>query len=137
MPSGTSRMLTKKAIIHYLYLLIFAALVLLALLGINKFAPSFFILRNIIILIAGFTIISLMAMLIFFSGYYKNAEKSVFVTLIGIGVKMVLSLILALIFFLVLKNRATGSVILFFVLYLGFTVFVVLTFLSVLKTKPL
>jgi len=56
-------------------------------------------------------------------------------TLIALGVKMLLSFVLALLFFLVFKNDATGSVILFFILYLAFTVYVVLTFTGVLKKK--
>jgi hypothetical protein len=46
-----------------------------------------------------------------------------------------MSFVFALLFFIVFKNRGTGSVILFFVLYLEFTLFVIFTFLSVLKSK--
>jgi hypothetical protein len=43
--------------------------------------------------------------------------------------------VLALLFFVVLKNRDTGSLLLFFILYLAFTVYSILTFLSVLKRR--
>jgi len=86
-------------------------------------------------LVAGFAVISLSAFIIFFSGIKKDTEGSVFHTLIALGVKMLLSFVFALLFFIVFKNRGTGSVILFFVLYLEFTLFVVFTFLSVLKSK--
>jgi len=48
---------------------------------------------------------------------------------------MLLSFVLALLFFLVFKNDSTGSLILFFILYLAFTFYVVHTFASVLKKK--
>jgi hypothetical protein len=42
-----------------------------------------------------------------------------------------------LLWFLVFKNRETDLVLLFFILYLGFTLFVVLSFFRVLKHKTL
>jgi hypothetical protein len=48
---------------------------------------------------------------------------------------MLLSFLLALLFFMVFKNDETGSLILFFVIYLAITVYVILTFTSVLKKK--
>jgi len=56
-------------------------------------------------------------------------------TLIALGVKMLLAFVLALLFLLVFKNDTAGSIILFFILYLAFTVYVVFTFTSVLKKK--
>jgi NADH:ubiquinone oxidoreductase subunit K len=107
----------------------------MALMGINRFFPLFFPGENILPLSGGFTLIAFIAMLVFFSGYVKNPEKSVLMTLISISLKMLLSMILALVYLLVLKNKDTGSVILFFVLYLGFTIFVLFTFLNVLKKR--
>jgi hypothetical protein len=48
---------------------------------------------------------------------------------------MLLSFVFALLFLAVFKNNQTGSVILFFILYLAFTVFVFLTIFSVLKKR--
>jgi len=83
--------------------------------------------------LTGRVVSALASIIVFFRGAGKNPETSVFATLIALGIKLLLSLVLALLFFLVLKNRDTASVILFFILYLAFTVFVILTFLSVLK----
>ena len=116
-------------------MLIFALLISLGLLGVNKIFPSFFPESHIFPLTGSFTLIAIAAMLVFFSGFAKNAENSVFLTLVSVSLKMLLSLVLALIYFLMFKNRETGSVILFFVLYLGFTLFVLFTFLNVLKKK--
>ena len=128
-------MTSRRAIKHYLLLLAFALLTLLILFVINKLSPSLFPVKNILPLTGGFSIIAIAALMIFFFGSEGNEEKSVFATLIAIGIKMLLSLVFALLFFVVCKNKETGSVILFFILYLGFTFFVILTFLRIIKRK--
>ena len=128
-------MLSAEAIRRYLLLFVFTFIMALAFTGLGKIYPFVFNSSDIYFLTGGFTIIALTALLIFFAGYVKNAEKSVFSTFVAIGVKMLLSFVFALIYFVVLKNKGPGSVILFFVLYLGFTLFVVFTFISILKKK--
>jgi len=126
-------MITPRAIKHYIFLLAFALLILLLLFGLNKISPSFFPVNNILLLTGGFAFISLTALIIFFRGTQENGEKRVFATLIAIGVKMLLSFVLALLFIVVFKNKETGSVILFFILYLAFTVYIFLTFFRIAK----
>lgn len=128
-------MFSAEAIKRYFLLFVLTFFIALAMTGLNKIYPAVFNSSDIYFLSGGFTIIAFTALLIFFAGYVKNAEKSVFSTFVAIGVKMVLSFVFALIYFVVLKNRAPGSVVLFFVLYLGFTIFVVFTFISILKKK--
>ena len=128
-------MITHGAIKNYILLLAFALLILLLLFGLNKISPSFFPVNNILLLTGGFAVISMTALVIFFRGTEGNGEKRVFATLIALGVKMLLSFVLALLFIVVFKNNETGSVILFFVLYLAFTVFVFLTFLRIIRQK--
>ncbi len=128
-------MTSRRAIKHYFLLLAFALLTLLILFIINHLSPSLFPVKNILPLTGGFTIIAIAALMIFFFGSEGNEEKSVFATLIAIGVKMLLSFVFALLFFVVFKNKETGSIILFFILYLAFTFFVILTFLRIIKRK--
>jgi len=128
-------MITPRAIKHYIFLLAFALLILLILFGLNKISPSFFPIKNILLLTGGFAFISMTALAIFFHGTERNGEKRVFATLIAIGVKMLMSFVLALLFIVVFKNKETGSVLLFFILYLAFTVFVFLTFFRIVKQK--
>jgi hypothetical protein len=120
---------------NYLFLFLLALLTWIVLYLANKAFPALLNPGHSLPLVAGFAVISLLAFIIFFAGMKKDTEGSVFHTLIALGVKMLLSFVLALLFFIVFKNRGTGSVILFFVLYLEFTLFVVFTFLSVLKSK--
>ncbi|HNV65663.1 MAG TPA: hypothetical protein PK596_00905 [Bacteroidales bacterium] len=102
---------------------------------VGRLFPSLFNISAAAFLTAGFTLTAFIALLIFFNGYHSDRERSVFMTLIALGLKMVLCFVLALLFFLVFKNKSTGSVVLFFILYLAITVYVVLTFTGVLKKK--
>lgn len=128
-------MISKTALTHYLSLLVFTATFLLLLLTANRIFPGRVPPAETLPLTSSFAFISLAALIIFFFGSVKNPERSVFMTLIALGVKMLLSFVLAMLWFLVFKNRGTDSVLLFFILYLGFTLFVVLSFLRVLKHK--
>lgn len=130
-------MISKTALTCYLRLLIFTAVCLLLFLAANMIIAGLPPLRAAILLSSSFAFISLTALIIFFSGSAKNEERSMFMTLVALGVKMLLSFVLAMLWFLVFKNRSTGSLLLFFILYLGFTVFVILSFLRVLKNKML
>lgn len=102
---------------------------------VGRLFPSLFNISAAAFLTAGFTLTAFIALLIFFNGYHSDPGRSVFMTLIALGLKMVLCFVLALLFFLVFKNKSTGSVVLFFILYLAITVYVVLTFTGVLKKK--
>ena len=128
-------MFNPEAIRHYLFLLILSMLIIILVLGLNVLMPDLYNPGSTVMLAGGFSIIAFISLLIFFKGQLSDPEKSVFMTLIALGVKMLLSFVLALLFFLVFKNNRTGSVILFFILYLAFTVFVFLTIFSVLKRK--
>lgn len=122
-------MFGSRAIANYLYLLLLSAVsVTVIQLLARKFPqvpPSGISFTAILF----FAFSSLLVLMLFFAGTAKNPERSVFFTFVALGVKMLLSLIIALFYFLVFKNTDTGSVILFFVLYLEFTFFIVLTLL--------
>lgn len=128
-------MITRRALKQYLLLILYSLLIVAIFLSVSGILELPILLKTFLLLTGGFTIISLSALMIFFFGQNSNPEKNVFSTLIALGVKMLLSFILALLFFVVFKNRETGSVILFFVLYLAFTFFVFLTFLRIIKQK--
>ncbi len=128
-------MFNRGATRYYLRLLALSLVSVILIIAIDKLLPSLFDTAAAVLLAAGFTLAAFISLLIFFNGFYADREKSVFLTLIALGVKMLLSFVLALLFLLVFKNDSIGSIILFFVLYLAFTVYVVLTFTSVLKKK--
>lgn len=121
----------------FIYLLIFSGIITGLLLLIRLFSPAIVSSHIIIQLVAGFTLIAFSVLLIFYPSTGKDPEKSVFSTLIALGLKMLLSFVFALVFFLGFKNRELASVILFFVLYLLFTSFVILIFVTTLKKREL
>lgn len=120
---------------NLLSLLLLTAISLIIVSLVNAIRPSLLPGSGELSLTGGFAMAALASVMVFFRGASGNPERSVFATLIAIGIKLLLSLVLALLFFIVLKNRDTGSLILFFILYLAFTVYVILTFLSVLKKR--
>lgn len=128
-------MFTPGAVKHYTYLLILALVFILLILGMHKIRPSVINPVSSVMLAGGFALTAFISLLIFFNGLSSDTGKSVFMTLMALGVKMLLSFVLALLFLAVFKNNQTGSVILFFILYLAFTVFVFLTIFGVLKKK--
>jgi hypothetical protein len=56
---------------------------------------------------------------------------------VAIVLKMPLEMVLALIWFFVAKKTCTYSLLLFFVLYLAFSLYSILFMLNTLKNKPL
>jgi hypothetical protein len=128
-------MFTPGAIRSYLSLLILSLVIILLVTGLYRFYPSLYSHKDAVALTGGFTLAAFISLLIFFNGFSSEAGRSVFLTLMALGMKLLLSLVLALLFLVVFKNDQTGSVILFFIIYLAFTFYVIHTFVSVLKKK--
>lgn len=123
----------RKFIIHLLMLnvvLIFAGFISGALT--NFFEPV-----NVIICSLSFSLISIVTVLIFLRGQTKEPDSQTIHTLVSIVVKFLLDMVLALIWFVAAKKNSLPSVIIFFVIYLTLTLYLVSTILKVLKTKPL
>ena len=77
------------------------------------------------------------SLLIFLRGQKKDAQSQAFYTLVSISFKFLVELIIALIWFLIAKKTSISSVLLFFVLYLTFTLFSIFVILNTLKNKSL
>jgi len=91
----------------------------------------------IIITVIGFWLIALASLIIFNIGQTKEAEAQPLFSLAAVALKFLLSAILALIYFVVLKKTGLVYIILFFVLYLAFTVYLLCSILKRLKTRSL
>ncbi|MDX9771868.1 MAG: hypothetical protein RBT02_00415 [Bacteroidales bacterium] len=126
-------MFTPGAIRHYLRLLVLSLLMIILIILVNRFQPSLYNPASAVALAGGFSLTAFISLLIFFNGFASRNERGVLLTLIALGIKLLISLILALLYLVVFKNDQTGSVILFFVLYLAFTFYVIRTFICVLK----
>jgi len=130
-------MQAKKFSLFLLTLLLFASLILAAgyLVGtLTNIAVSF---SDLAILTAGFSVITLIIFFIFLRGTYREKGSQVLHLLVALSFKLLLELVFALIWFLVVKKTKQETVVLFFILYLAFTLFSILSMLNALKHKSL
>lgn len=84
-----------------------------------------------------FTTITALALVVFLIGTDKSTEKQPLFTIGGLGLKFLLSILYAIIYFAVLKNTGTIYIILFFLLYLAFTIYLLRNVVKILKFKSL
>ena len=92
---------------------------------------------DIVILSTIFSIIAIITLVIFFKGQIKDPETQTLYSLVSLGLKFLLEMVLALVWFIVVKKTSLPSVLIFFVLYLAFTLFSVFIILKILKNKSL
>ncbi|HLP71302.1 MAG TPA: hypothetical protein VK155_00265 [Bacteroidales bacterium] len=92
---------------------------------------------DVLFLQLGFSLISAITVLIFLRGQTRDPESQTMHTLVSIGLKFLLDLVIALACFVISKKNGAAYVILFFVLYLCLTLFSVFFMLKTLKSKPL
>jgi len=92
---------------------------------------------DIVILSLFFSIIAIITLVIFLRGQTKDPESQTLHSLVSVGLKFLLELVLALVWFIVAKKTSLDSVFAFFVIYLTLTLFSVLIILKTLKNKAL
>jgi hypothetical protein len=97
-----------------------------------KFTPG-----DLFALSLSFAAISLVTLVIYFRGREREEKEQVMHTFVAIGTKFLLELFLALAWFLLAKKSSMAYVILFFVLYLTFSIISIGFILKTLKNKPL
>ena len=92
---------------------------------------------EIILITLSFSAVSLTSILIFLKGQKKEIKIQPLFTLVAVSLKFLLELVVALIWFIVAKKTAVQCILLFFVLYLTFTMFSIWVILNTLKNKSL
>jgi hypothetical protein len=90
-----------------------------------------------IILPLSFYMANAVCLFVFFAGQEKENKSQAFYTLISISLKFLIELIIALVWFLIAKKTSISFILLFFVLYLSFTLFFMLMLLKTLRNKSL
>ena len=95
------------------------------------------LLSDLLILSFAFTLIIIVCIIIFTKGQSKTTQKGFLYTLVSMSIKLLLEMILAILFFAVAKKNNLEVVLMFFILYLPFTIFLILTILKTLKNKQL
>jgi hypothetical protein len=81
--------------------------------------------------------ISLINIVIFLKGQTKEPDSQTLYSLVAVSLKFLLELVLALVWFIVAKKTSLPSVLIFFVLYLTFTLFSIWVILKTLKNNSL
>jgi len=94
-------------------------------------------LSALVFLVISFFILICLAFIIFNIGLGKSGDVQPLFALAAIGSKFFLSAILALVYIMLLKKTGLEYILLFFILYLAFTVYLVLVMLKTLKINSL
>lgn len=97
--------------------------------------PLFF--NDIVTLTASFSAIGVISGIIFTTGLKKGPEARTMYLMVASTLKLLLEMVLALLWFLIVKKTYLASVILFFVLYLAISLYSMFFILNTLKSKPL
>jgi len=95
------------------------------------------VLFDLAVLSSIFTIIAIIGLSVFLHGQTKEPDSQTLLSLVSVSLKFLLELAIALLWFIVAKKTSLTSVLLFFVLYLTFTLFSIWVILKTLKNKSL
>ena len=131
-----------KAARNYLIIYVFS------LLGLNLIlALSFLLVRypvnnctdmkDILTLSAIFSVISIITFSVFLRGVSREPDAQTLHTLVAVSLKFLMDMVLALLWFFVVKKTCMTSVIMFFVIYLTLTLYLVFFILKILRNKSL
>ncbi len=90
---------------------------------------------EISLMLTGALIISFISTTIFLRGLNQDKSKNVLSTLIAIVLKFFLFMVLIGIFLLVSDELTISFLIAFFIIYLSYTLYLLITFVSILKSK--
>ena len=97
-------MFHSRAIRYYIRLAVLSLVLVVLIIALGIICPGLLNTIPAVLLTTGFALAAFISLLIFFNGFFSDNKKSVFMTLIALGVKMLFSFVLALLFFLVFKN---------------------------------
>jgi hypothetical protein len=91
----------------------------------------------VVILVSSFALSTLISLLIFKRGLSLEPEAHTMSTFVAVGIKFLLELFIALLWFVAAKKTSAEYILLFFVLYLAFSLFSIIVLLKTLKKKTL
>lgn len=91
--------------------------------------------NQFLLTIALYFLVNQVVLYLFFKGRSKAPNKSILYTFAAVSAKFMCYLLFIVIYYLVTKNLSTSYLIVFFILYLAFTLFTVLVIVKVLKSS--
>ncbi len=123
----------RKLMNLFLYtLVVFAFMVIVILL-----VPLQITIADLLLTTFIFSVITALALILFLIGSDRSPEKQPLYTMSAVGLKLFLFIIYAIVYFVVLKNTGAVNIILFFLLYLAFTIYLLKVVVKILKIKSL
>jgi len=84
-----------------------------------------------------FALVSIISLIVYFRGFAKSHGERAMHTFTSVSIKFIMELFIALIWFLIAKKTTPSCVLLFFVLYLSFTLYFIWVVINTLKNKSL
>jgi hypothetical protein len=84
-----------------------------------------------------FAIVSMGGLIVFFRGISKEPRARAMHSLTAMGIKFIAELFIALAWFAIAKKTEQSCIILFFVLYLAFSLYFIFVIINTLKNKSL
>jgi len=99
--------------------------------------PELFDRQSITIMVVSMFVISSTVIIIVSAGESKPADVQTMYSFASLGAKFLLSAILALVYFIGFKKDGMNNILLFFILYLAFTVYTVIVIVKVLNIRSL
>lgn len=122
---------------HLLKLLFLLTIIIITGLLLSRFINIGLSFTDIIAVSGGYTLITVLIFVIFFRGLNKPPDSQTMHSMVAIVIKFLMELVFAFTWFFLAKKTGLSSVLLFFVLYLTFTLFSVIIILKALKDKSL
>ena len=119
------------------YFLILDILVVIAGFFLLKIVDAGFRFSDLAALTLIFSLINLIILYVFFRGQRKDPSSQTIHIMISAGLKFLLEIVLALLWFFVCKKTSLYSLLLFFILYLAFTLLSTFAMLKTLKSRSL
>ncbi len=120
--------------IYLFLLLIYLVLAGLGLLLINYFDIGLEFME-ISIMLTGALIISFISSFIFLRGLNQDKSRNVLSTLLAIVLKFLLFIVLIGLFAIISEELSISFLIAFFIIYLSFTLYLLITFVGILKSR--
>lgn len=121
----------------FIYLLFYSLLVFALSSAVIYILEAGITIRDLLLPGLVFPVIVAVSFIVFIAGRKKAPDRQPVFTMAAVGAKFVLSSVFALTYFIILKRTGIGHIILFFLLYLAFTIYLLKVILKVLKVKPL
>ncbi len=104
---------------------------------INNLIPGTVDKSSLLILVISFFLLSCTVLGINYVGSKRNTETQTLFNFAAIGVKFVLAALIALLYFEAFKKSGLNNILLFFILYLTFTVYLMIVIVKSLNNKSI